>query len=547
MARHSASPQNGNPTARRVVLVGAAIVAVVLVVCLVVSGLSRAGVAGFCGAEPRISVAAEPDIVEHVRVLAEHADGCHAFDVEPVSSADMSARTVSREALPDIWVPDSAVRLAQMSQDVQIPFETVLNSLASTPVVIASRDAGVDMSTWTSALATPGLMMGDPVRSGVADAPILAATSEVEMLRSAPEALRASMAMLAQGQMSRMEVPPTSREMLDRVIAGGGAAIVTERDAVLAQRAAPDSGLELYAPATGAVFLTYPVAVTTQDPTRRAEVAGAAEALRDATAATAVVDGLSRDGFRTAFRAPLAGGAGVGETEALVVRDANRVHSALRHWRLLSMPGRSLVLVDTSGSMGFGVTGTDRTRIQALVETAGAGLGQFPEDAELGLWAFGGAAGSDGLPYAEVAALQRLDAAAPGGSHRAALGGAVASLPGMVGGGTDLYRSVLDAYAMVRSGYDPNMVNSIIVISDGADDATSDIGAEDFFARLDEMVDPSRPVIVVTVSLLDESSSGTLTQIAQATGGSSHVARTPEEVVRVFAEAVGRRGASAQP
>ena len=547
MARHSASPQSGNPTARRVVLVGAAIVAVVLVVGLVVSGLSRAGVAGFCGAEPRISVAAEPDIVEHVRILADHADGCHDFDVEAVSSADMAGRTVSREALPDIWVPDSAVRLAQMSQDVQIPFETVLNSLASTPVVIASRDARIDMSTWTSALATPGLMMGDPVRSGVADAPILAATSEVEMLRSAPEALGASMAMLAQGQMSRMEVPPTSREMLDRVIAGGGAAIVTERDAVLAQRAAPDSGLQLDAPATGAVFLTYPVAVTTQDPKRRAEVSGAAEALRDATAATAVVDGLSRDGFRTAFRAPLAGGAGVGETEALVVRDANRVHSALRHWRLLAMPGRSLVLVDTSGSMGFGVPGTDRTRIQALVETAGAGLGQFPDDAELGLWAFGGAAGSDGLPYAEVAALQRLDAAAPGGTHRAALGGALASLPGMVGGGTDLYRSVLDAYAMVRSGYDPNMVNSIIVISDGADDATSDIGAAEFFARLDEMVDPSRPVIVVTVSLLDESSSGTLAQIAEATGGSSHVARTPEEIVGVFAEAVGRRGASAQP
>lgn len=506
MARHSASPQNNNPTARRVVLVGAAILAAVLVVGLVISGLSRAGVAGFCGAEPRISVAAEPDIVEHVRVLAEHADGCHAFDVETVSSADMSTRTVSREALPDIWVPDSAVRLAQVSQDVQIPFETVLNSLASTPVVIASRDAGVDKSTWTSALATPGLMMGDPVRSGVADAPILAATSEVEMLRSAPEALGASMAMLAQGQMSRMEVPPTSREMLDRVIAGGGAAIVTERDAVLAQRAAPDSGMELYAPATGAVFLTYPVAVTTQDSTRRVDVVEAAEALRDATAATAVADGLSRDGFRTAFRAPLAGGAGVGEIEALVVRDANRVHSALRHWRLLSMPGRSLVL-----------------------------------------WAFGGAAGSDGLPYAEVAALQRLDAAAPGGTHRAALGGALASLPGMVGGGTDLYRSVLDAYAMVRSGYDPNMVNSIIVISDGADDATSDIGAGEFFARLDEMVDPSRPVIVVSVSLLDDSSSGTLAQIAQATGGSSYVARTQEEIVRVFAEAVGRRGASARP
>jgi len=208
------------------------------------------------------------------------------------------------------------------------------------------------------------------------------------------------------------------------------------------------------------------------------------------------------------------------------------------------MPGRSLVLVDTSGSMGFGVPGTDRTRIQALVETAGAGLGQFPDDAELGLWAFGGAAGRDGLPYAEVAALQRLDSTTPGGTHRDVLAEALTSLPSLVGGGTDLFRSVLDAYAMVRSGYDPNMVNSIIVISDGADDATSDLTEAEFSARLGELVDPARPVLVVTVSLLDDTGSGTLAEIARATGGSSHVARTPQEIVRVFAEAIGRRGAA---
>ncbi|MGN0101098.1 MAG: hypothetical protein ACI39C_09175 [Dietzia sp.] len=544
MARHSASPQSGNRTARRVVLIGAAIVAVLLVVGLVVSGLSRAGVAGFCGSEPRISIAAEPDIVDHVRALTDHADGCYAYEVAPVSSADMISRAVSAEALPDIWVPDSAVRLARMSQDVQIPFETVLNSLAATPVIIAARDTGVDLSTWSAALTAPGLMMGDPVRSGVADAPILAATSEVETMRAGPEALAASMAMLAQGQAARMEVPPAAQEMLARVVEEGGAAIVTERDAVLAQRAAPDAGLEVLAPDTGAVYLTYPLAVTTQDPTRRAEVTGAAEVLRDATAADEVVAGLADDAFRTAFRAPLADGAGVGEVEALVVRDADRLHSTLQRWRLLSMPGRSLVLVDTSGSMGFGVPGTDRTRIQALVETAGAGLGQFPDDAELGLWAFGGAAGRDGLPYSEVAALQRLDSTTPGGTHRDALAGALTSLPSLVGGGTDLFRSVLDAYAMVRSGYDPNMVNSIIVISDGADDATSDLTEAEFSARLGELVDPARPVLVVTVSLLDDTGSGTLAEIARATGGSSHVARTPQEIVRVFAEAIGRRGAA---
>lgn len=543
MARHSTSPQSSNPTARKVVLVGAAILAVVLVVGLAVAALSRSGVGGFCGGDQQISVAAEPDIAQHVRDLAENADGCYAFDVEEITSADIAARVTNREALPDLWVPDSSVRLAQVSRDVQVPFDTVLNSTASTPVIIASSpDAQVDMSTWTTALATPGLAIGDPVRSGVADAPILAAASEVENMRSTQDALSASVATLAQGQAGRLEAPLPAREMLDGVVADGGAAVVTEQQAVRFQSEVADSGLRLGAPATGAVFLTYPLAVTAQDPTRRTEVTEAATSLRDATASDDHTEALAADGFRSADRAPLADGAGIGESEPLVVRDPNRLYSELQRWRLLSMPGRSLVLVDTSGSMDFVMPGTDRTRIQALVETAGAGLGQFPDDAVLGLWAFGGIAGREGLPYAEVAPLQRLDTPVDGGIYRDSLSGALSSLPGLVGGGTDLYGTVLDAYDQVRSSYDPNMINSIIVVSDGANDAVSSLNREDFLAQLRERVDPSRPVIVVTIGLMDDADPEVLAEISRATGGSSHIARTPEEIVRVFAEAIGQRG-----
>lgn len=543
MARHSTSPQSSNPTARKVVLVGAAILAVVLVVGLAVAVLSRSGVGGFCGEDQQISVAAEPDIAQHVRDLAENADGCYSFDVEEITSADIAARVANREALPDLWVPDSSVRLAQVSRDVQVPFDTVLNSTASTPVIIASSSgAQVDMSTWTTALATPGLTIGDPVRSGVADAPILAAASEVENMRSTQDALSASVAALAQGQAGRLEAPRAAREMLDGVVADGGAAVVTEQQAVRFQSEVADSGLQLGAPATGAVFLTYPLAVTAQDPTRRTEVTEAATSLRDATASDDYTEALAADGFRSADRAPLADGAAIGETETLVVRDPNRLYSELQRWRLLSMPGRSLVLVDTSGSMDFVMPGTNRTRIQALVETAGAGLGQFPDDAALGLWAFGGTAGRQGLPYAEVAPLQRLDTPVDGGIYRDSLSGALSSLPGLVGGGTDLYGTVLDAYDLVRSSYDPNMINSIIVISDGANDAVSSLNREDFLAQLNERVDPSRPVIVVTIGLMDDADPEVLAEISRATGGSSHIARTPEEIVRVFAEAIGQRG-----
>ena len=95
---------------------------------------------------------------------------------------------------------------------------------------------------------------------------------------------------------------------------------------------------------------------------------------------------------------------------------------------------------------------------------------------------------------------------------------------------------------MVRESYDPNAINSIIVISDGANDATSSLSREDFLARLQGSVDPSRPVVVVTLGLLEDADPATLAEISEATGGSSHIARTPEEVVQVFAQAIGQRG-----
>ena len=52
----------------------------------------------------------------------------------------------------------------------------------------------------------------------------------------------------------------------------------------------------------------------------------------------------------------------------------------------------------------------------------------------------------------------------------------------------------------------------------------------------------AHPDTEVTVGLLDDADPETLAEIARVTGGSSHVAQTTDEIVRVFADAVGRRG-----
>lgn len=526
------------------VLVGAGAIGVVLLSALVLAGVSGATGGGLCMSRTSVSLAVEPSLEGRARDLVDRAsdDSCHSYSVTAVSSSEMAGRLARREALPDLWIPDSAVRLARISQDVQLPFDTVLNSVASTPVVLASKGTTPDASTWTAALAGRGVRMGDPTRSGTADAPIMAATSEVEQGRAAKEALGTSMAALAQGQSGRQGPAPTEEELVRSVADQGGTAIVSERAGVSALRGKPDSGLVLTAPQTGAVYLNYPLAVVTQDAGRREDAGEAASALRDAATTSSFSDGLAGDGFRRADRAPLADGAGVGEVDALVVRDPVRLDTALQRWRLLAMPSRALVLLDTSGSMSTQVDGTDKTRIQLLTETAAAGLGQFPDDAALGLWAFGGDAGRNGHPYQELAPVRGLGASEGPGTHRQALGAGLQKLPSLVGGGTDLYQSVLDAYRSAQTGYDPSMVNSIIVISDGANDTVSPLSHDDFLSRLRAMVDPARPVVVVTIGILEDADPGTLAEIARVTGGNSHLARTPAEMPQVFAQAIQQRG-----
>ena len=226
-----------------------------------------------------------------------------------------------------------------------------------------------------------------------------------------------------------------------------------------------------------------------------------------------------------------------------MVRDPNRLETTLQRWKLLSLPSRALVLMDTSGSMTTPVEGTAKNRIEVLVETASLGLGQFPDDAALGVWAFGGDVGTPERPYREVAPIGQLGSTTPGGTQRQVLGAALKSLPGLVGGGTDLYVSVLDAIDSLQRSYDPATVNSVIVISDGANDNVSQLSKEEFLDRLRAKVDPKKPVIVVTIGILD-ADQATLAEISRATGGSSHIARAPREIAKVFAEAIQQRGNS---
>jgi hypothetical protein len=54
--------------------------------------------------------------------------------------------------------------------------------------------------------------------------------------------------------------------------------------------------------------------------------------------------------------------------------------------------------------------------------------------------------------------------------------------------------------------------------------------------------DPAKPVVIVTIGISEDSDAETLKRIYAATGGTSYVARAPQDIPGVFADALLARG-----
>jgi len=74
-------------------------------------------------------------------------------------------------------------------------------------------------------------------------------------------------------------------------------------------------------------------------------------------------------------------------------------------------------------------------------------------------------------------------------------------LPSLLEGDTGLYDTTLAAVKRMRSTYDPTMINSVLVITDGANDNPSGITLDSLLAQLKAGNDPSKPVPVIMVGL----------------------------------------------
>jgi len=532
-------------------------------------------------------VVVDPTLASTLRRVAAEQSGsplstgvCAEVDV----LAQPSAQTASLLAddptaatpygLPDLWVPDSSVWLGRAVADPSRTDVTLtdLGSFVSSPLVVATSPEVAAATGWatTGPSWTQVLASGRPVALPELASSAAGVQALVAMQASVPEAqarrdaLGTAAAALRQGAVAD---PAAAFALL---VDGGETAplVPTSEQQVFAESRGSVSTTAVAVRPTGAqTSLDYPV-VRVDTPQRQAGVDAAAvegvvRLLEGAGREAAVADGFREPPTGPPEPSPGPSGPSVdaspvpspeppaapspGLSAGLVVpvprwSDVNVLVAELEE---LGRPTRVLAVVDASASMRA-VTATGATRAQVTQDAVTGALGQFPDASSFGLWFFALDLGRDAegaaTDHVEVVPLRPLDPARAGVDQRGELAAVAATLTGrLTPGGSGLFDTALAAVRSVRDGYDPEAMNTVVLLTDGAQDDAGALGLDELVATLQAEADSERPVRVVTIGISADVDAAELTAIAQATGGAAYLAEQPEDLPAVLADALRRR------
>ena len=207
-----------------------------------------------------------------------------------------------------------------------------------------------------------------------------------------------------------------------------------------------------------------------------------------------------------------------------------------RLWQVLTVPSSILAVLDASGSMDF-ETGAG-TRMQVAVSAARTALGVFPDRARVGAWLFSIDQGGPGQDYRELEPLRPLGATVGGGTQRQALDAAISRAVDETEGGTGLYDTTLAAYREAVKRFDDGYFNSVVIISDGANDDPGSLKLNGLLEALEKERDPGRPVRIIAIGVSEDADMAALEKIAAATQGAAYAAADPRDILQVMSKAL---------
>ncbi|MGV9249368.1 substrate-binding domain-containing protein [Streptomyces sp. NPDC003710] len=166
----------------------------------------------------------------------------------------------------------------------------------------------------------------------------------------------------------------------------------------------------------------------------------------------------------------------------------------LAAWRELRKPANVLAVIDTSGSMDWGIrSGTSQkaqgepSRLDLVKQAKGPLFDGFTDRDKVGLWTFA-------KEVKEVSPPQAMGSGK--NSHRENLKASIDDLHAT--GATSLNQAVADAVDSLRAHWDPTAINAVVVLTDGNNDP---VDAPPTFTQLHKkLTDTSKPVRVFTIA-----------------------------------------------
>jgi hypothetical protein len=550
MGKHSSAVTGSNNNRRSVYITAVGLLVLSLGAVFVVRSFgSESGADGFLGGNKacddptQIQMATTPEMQSSLEAAAKSLaakggkDGnpCLQFTITAAPSSQI-ARDVAHgsDNRPDLWVPDSSLWVAQADDGQSVPTVAV-QSIASSPLVLVGRRTNfADTSSWLSIMSKSQPALLDPLSTSPGALALLAVQAERAKTSASETQVSQVIVPLAQ-RLGSMAKPYTNADdLFGRADQDGSTMIVpaSEQSFVKYQEDHPDAQLRAIQPATGTLYLDYPIVVTAKSDTDAASNAAqalAGELLTDSS-------GQARDqaGFRDTQLSPLSGGRGVGDVNQLTKPTSEAIDTTLQNWTRLSLLTHSLAVIDISGAMADKV-GT-KTRMQLTIEAAIGGLGLFPDSASLGLWTFSTKIGPDAADYKELVPIAPLSKV-----QRGKIVDQLKIQQPIPNGGTGLYDTAIAAVRAVRQGYDQRAVNSILLFTDGKNDDPGSPTLAQAVNTLRGLQDPGRPVRIIALGMGPEVNADELSALAQATGGQAYVARQPSDLKNVFIDALQSR------
>jgi Ca-activated chloride channel homolog len=526
-----------------------------------------------CPSSPVLTVVADPAVEPALR---EVVTGWNATKPR-VQGACVTARTAAQSSAqaaatlgpawnpggtgrqPQAWVPDSALWLSvaktrpEAAQLVQQPG----TSLATSPVVMALRKPMATALGWpqrpltretiVGALSRPDIFAkaGHPewaaAKIGLTDASSSTAGLAMVLSLLDPQGTGkvSEQQLLAGLQMSRLVggyAPDASTFLADP---DGAVAAFPALEQQIAQHNTehPDAAMAPAYDGEQPVVADFPMVALSAAWVTDADRAALAQLTEYATGpqgqAVLAKHHLRAPGGAAVDAASLPAPDGYPATlpAARPVPGPQQLSGVMEAWADLQRKVNLLVVLDTSGSMKDKVPGTKLTRLGLLQQTATTGFGLLPHTMSIGLWEFSGRPGdSDGRR--ELVPFGPYPGKAGTVPRAQALTGSVRKLQPI--GSTPLYNTIYAAFRTAQKNWQPNSTNSVVLITDGANEIAGGLSLEDLTAKLAKEQNAERPVQIVTIAVGPDADAGSLQRVSTAAGGRTLVLREPQTAIQTL-------------